>query len=146
MTFATVILPLATATGADLSPVHMVFAHELAATFDSVVTFPTSAMVRDDDTGAETIEGGVSFVVVGDWTAKGGRLARRLENMAARYSEACEVASVAVTHATGETVYVSPMTAVESPILASPMAPRRDREGWRSLRMDRGERLERMTA
>lgn len=146
---AFVILPSYTPAGGHLVAVHMVFARELAEHFGEVTQEDIAGGWRDLDTGRDYTDSAVRFTVCADWTAKGGRMARRLENIAARYAEACEQEAVTVTHADGSTVYAGPMSA--DPVRyddapAAPLASRRDREGWRALREDRAARFDRLTA
>lgn len=149
MQTASVTLPMLNAQGESLAIVHTIFAAELAQHFATVETVGGLDYSRDEATGAETPHPVVSYVVGADWAYKGGRLARRLENMAARYAESCGVLSLTVTHADGSTVYAAPMAA--DPVQyddapAAPLASRRDREGWRSLREDHARRFDRLTA
>lgn len=149
MQTASVTLPRLNAQGESLAIVHTIFAAELAQHFEVVAVVLTPTRARDEETGAE-VEGLDSiFRVTADWAYKGGRLARRLENMAAKYAEPCGVLSVTIQHADGSTVYASPMAA--DPVQyddapAAPLASRRDREGWRALREDHAARFDRLTA
>ncbi|AXQ68219.1 hypothetical protein HOT99_gp080 [Caulobacter phage CcrBL10] len=146
MQTASVILPAQTLAGADLGPVLMVFALELSQHFGDVAQAPTVERWTDEATGAEFVADCVAFTVSADWTAKGGRMARRLENMAARYAAPCEAPALTVQHADGSTVYVAALEALARPApvqgpsrIADPAFLPRQRE-------DKAARFERLTA
>lgn len=149
MQFASVTLPAHDAQGQSLETVHMVFRLELAQHFEHVISAPVVDVWTDEATGATYSEAAVTFTVsapAAAWEAKGGRLARRLENMAARYAAPCEAPALTVQHADGSTVYVAALEALARPApvqgpsrIADPAFLPRQRE-------DKAARFERLTA
>ncbi|AFU88334.1 hypothetical protein CcrSwift_gp341 [Caulobacter phage CcrSwift] len=147
--FASVTLPAHDAQGLSLETVHMVFARELAQHFDHVISAPVVESWTDEDTGAVQEQAAVCFTVSATpaaWEAKGGRLARRLENLAARYAADCDAPALTVTHCDGSTVYVGALEALARP--APVQGPTRDADPafLPRQREDKAARFDRLTA